>query len=138
MLSMIVGREGSGKTKKLVELLDKICKNCKGNIVFIERGDALKFNIDHDVRLIDIRNYSIHDFDVLYGFICGICESNYDVSNVFLDTVIGVAQENLHEFEVFTAMLKDLSERVKVNFYMAVSINMKYIPNFISRENLKI
>ena len=134
MLSLIAGKVGAGKTKKLVEIANKDAENCKGSIIFIERGNELKFDLSHNIRLVDINKYSIHDFDVLYGFICGICSDNYDISEIFVDTVLSVGSENLHEFEVFVGMIKDISEKRNIKIYMSVTIEFKHLPSFISRE----
>ena len=124
-----------------MEIANKDAENCKGSIIFIERGNELKFDLSHNIRLVDINKYSIHDFDVLYGFICGICSDNYDISEIFVDTVLSVGSENLHEFEVFVGMIKDISEKRNIKIYtepnqFEMDKKLKYVLSVGSLHNI--
>ena len=47
MITLIVGKKGSGKTKKLIQLANDAVKTSNGNVVCIEKGAKLTYDIDH-------------------------------------------------------------------------------------------
>ena len=47
MISMIIGNKGSGKTKRLVELVNAAVDASKGNVVCIEKGLKLTYDLTH-------------------------------------------------------------------------------------------
>lgn len=55
MVNIMMGPEGSGKTKLLIGALNQAVQRESGSIVCIEKGDTLRFDVDHKVRLIGIR-----------------------------------------------------------------------------------
>lgn len=85
MVKLIVGNKGSGKTKTLIDHVNKAAAVTKGNVVCIERGDSLKFDLSYHIRLIDIQEYSVSGPEAYYGFIAGLLAGNYDITEVFAD-----------------------------------------------------
>ena len=80
MISIIIGNKGSGKTKRLISLVNEAVSSSKGNVVCVEKVKKLTYDISHKARLIATDNYSICGFDALYGFLAGIRADNYDVT----------------------------------------------------------
>ena len=81
MISLIIGKKGSGKTKHLIETVNETAKASKGNVVCVEKGDVLGIYSGHDhtnafaVKLqgIDIGNslstrYNDDRFSSQYGY----------------------------------------------------------------------
>ena len=90
MIKLIIGKKGSGKTKKLIETVNAAAKNSPGNVVCIEKGDALTFSVAREVRLIDIENYGVKGYDEYYAMLCGIAASNHDVTHIFGDATLKI------------------------------------------------
>ena len=90
MVQLIVGNRGSGKTKTLITHVNKAADVSKGNVVCIERGDSLKFDLHHNIRLIDIKEYSLSGADAYYGFIAGLLAGNYDITDIFGDATFKI------------------------------------------------
>ncbi|MCL2033910.1 MAG: hypothetical protein FWG94_04170 [Oscillospiraceae bacterium] len=90
MVKLIVGSKGFGKTKILIDLVKKAAEVSKGNVICIERGDALKFGLSHHIRLIDIQEYSISGADGYYGFIAGLLAGDYDITDIFGDATFKI------------------------------------------------
>ena len=67
MIKLIVGKKGSGKTKALLELVNKALDQSKGHVVFIEKSAKLLYDISHKARLLDADSYDIHGFDSFYS-----------------------------------------------------------------------
>ena len=70
MIKLIIGNKGSGKTKRLIDLVNTTASETEGNVVCIEKGDVLTFSLSHKVRLIDAERYGIKGYDELYGLLC--------------------------------------------------------------------
>ena len=90
MVTLLTGKKGSGKTKKLIELAKEAVEKSNGNVVLIEKGQKLTYNLPYSVRLVDSDAYDVKGADALLGFISGICAGNYDVTDVFVDSTLKI------------------------------------------------
>jgi len=90
MVKLIVGNRGTGKTKALIDLVNQAMSNSKGNVVCIEKGDSLRFDLSHKVRLINIEDYTIKGPDAYYGFFAGLLAGNYDITEIFGDATFKI------------------------------------------------
>ena len=91
MITLLTGKKGSGKTKKLIDLANAAVEKSNGNVVVVEKGLKLTYDISHAARLIDIDAYDVQGGKGLYGFLAGICAGNYDVTDVFVDSTLKIA-----------------------------------------------
>ena len=101
MLSLIVGVKGTGKTKHLIDLTNKALAESKGNVVCLEKGNKLRYDIKHQARLIDTSEYFIEDGQSLYGFITGILASDHDITHIFIDSALKICGNNTETFDRF-------------------------------------
>ena len=76
MVKLIVGKKGTGKTKKLISLANEAVENSNGNVVVIEKGAKLTYDVTHKARLIDTEQYSISGYEAFFGFLSGLCAGN--------------------------------------------------------------
>ena len=95
MIKLIVGGKGSGKTKKMIEMINESATTTPGNIVCIEKSMKLTYDVSHAVRLIDVDEYKISGYEMLYGFIAGVLAGNYDIVEVYLDGVLKIGNHDL-------------------------------------------
>ena len=65
MIQVIMGLKGSGKTKKLVDSIHEAVLSTKGDVVCIEYGQKLTYDIPYRVRLVDSKEYAISNSDML-------------------------------------------------------------------------
>ena len=75
MVKLILGLQGAGKTKQLVENINEAVKTETGSMVCIEEGNKLRYDIDSRVRLIEYREYMMRDLPSLKGFVSGLFSS---------------------------------------------------------------
>ena len=59
MITLLTGKKGSGKTKKLIEMANAALEKTNGNVVVVEKGLKLTYDISHAARLIDIDAYDV-------------------------------------------------------------------------------
>ena len=128
MISMIIGNKGSGKTKRLVELVYAAVDASKGNVVCIEKGLKLTYDLTHKARLVDTDEYNISGFDTLYGFISGMCAGNYDLTEIFVDATLKIGGRNYEELADFMAKLAPLAEKTKVEIVFTISCDEADLP----------
>jgi len=97
MVKLLIGKKGTGKTKKLIALANEAVAASSGNVVVIEKGSKLTYDVTHKARLIDTEQYTIYGYDMLYGFLSGICAGNYDVTDILVDSTFKIAPEVIRE-----------------------------------------
>ncbi len=122
MLKLIIGKKGSGKTKTLISMVDEALAMTKGDVVCIEKGDKLKFDIKYQCRLIDTNEYLINDGQSLFGFIAGILASNHDVTDLFIDSALKICGNDPESFELFMKELEALLKNNPVNCTITSSL----------------
>ncbi len=120
MIQLIVGSKGSGKTKKMIDMINASAKTTPGNIVCIEKSMKLTYDIDHAARLIDVDEYKINSYDMLYGFVAGILAGNYDIVEVYLDGVLKIGD---HDMEGLGNLLDLLSELTGEGVKLVVTVS---------------
>ena len=122
MINLIIGKKGSGKTKKLVEYANGLISRSIGNVVVIVKGSKLTFELDHKVRLVNADNYEIRDFSALYGFICGLCAGNYDLTDILVDSTLDIGGGSVDNFNAFIEKLNLLLENSSTKLTLSVSL----------------
>ena len=127
MITLILGKKGSGKTKKLLDLCNEAVAQSKGNVVFIEKDTTLTYNLSHKVRLVAADEYAVRGFESFYGYIAGMCAGNYDITDIFVDSTLKISGgvDGLLEF---VEKLKALSEMANTNVVLSVSADPGEIP----------
>ena len=122
MVRLIMGLKGSGKTKQLIELVNAAAKDEPGNVVCIEAGTIMTYDIHYHIRLIDAVEYKIDSYEVFRGFISGLYAGNYDISHVFIDNLCKiVGDDGGHETEQFLAWLDQFGEKNNMKFTCTIS-----------------
>ena len=132
MVTLLIGKKGAGKTKKLIALANEAVAASSGNVVVIEKGAKLTYDVTHKARLIDTDQYNITGFDMLYGFISGICAGNYDVTDILVDSTFKIAPEALSGLEAFTKKIQELSETTSTNIVLLISADEADVPDSIN------
>ncbi|MBQ2273969.1 MAG: hypothetical protein IIW16_03855 [Clostridia bacterium] len=128
MIKLIIGNKGSGKTKKLIDMVNTTAAESNGSVVCVELGDTLTFNISHKVRLIDVKEYSISGYGEYYALLSGICAGNHDVTHVFGDATLRIGTRDYEELADFLARVKELSAKNKAEFIFTISCDESELP----------
>ena len=122
MVKLIIGVKGTGKTKALISMVNEAAEKSTGNVVCIEKGVGLRFDVKPTVRLINTNEYLVFDAAALYGFVAGILASNHDVTDLFIDGALKIANNDMAGFETFLKGLDELSNKLGVNVVLTSSI----------------
>ena len=116
MIEFIVGAKGTGKTKTMIDMINRAAGETTGNIVCIEKNMSLIYDIKHTVRLIDVDEYHINGYEQFYGFVAGVLAGNYDIMEVYIDGILRVGNRDMEGFEKLVARFEELCKDVKMVF----------------------
>ena len=122
MLKLIIGVKGTGKTKALINMVNTAVESSHGDVVCIEKGVKLRYDVKYQARLIDTKEYFISDAQALYGFVAGILASNHDVMDLFVDSALKICNNDMAAFEEFVEKVNALAQKLNVNIVMTSSI----------------
>lgn len=121
MIKLLVGERGTGKTKTLIENVNKASSTSKGQVVCLEWGDKLRFDVSCHVRLIDAEEFGIATAEKFYGFLTGILASNYDVTDLFIDSALKMCEDQDALASVLEKVVPML-EKHNVNTFITISL----------------
>ena len=130
MIHVIMGLKGSGKTKKLLDSVHEAVANASGDVVCIEYGKKLTYDVNYRVRLVDSKEYGICNPCMLKGFLSGLHAGNFDITHVYIDNLyktIGNDRAAGEEFILWCA------EFAKVN-NMEITVTVSDDPALASDE----
>ena len=133
MLKIIIGVKGTGKTKALISLVNESVEKSHGDVVCIEKGTKLRFDIKYQARLINTEEYSIEDAHALFGFVAGILASNHDVTDLFVDSALKICKNDVAEFEKMIVALDNLLEGQSTKVTITSSIPVEEASEVIKK-----
>ena len=122
MVNIIMGLKGSGKTKKLVDLVREAVNEETGDVVVIEKERKLTFDIPYQARLIDAGDYDIGSYEFLKGLICGVHAGNYDITHFFIDNFYKLVNDkSVEALQKFLSWLDKFSAQENISFIVSIS-----------------
>lgn len=134
MVKLIMGLKGSGKTKKLVDLVRGAVDEGNGDVVVIEKERKLTYDIPYQARLIDAGSYDIGTYEFLKGLICGIHAGNYDITHFYIDNFYKLVDDDSSGALIaFVTWLDKFSEDEKIEFYISISADPEAVPDTLKK-----
>ena len=122
MIRVIMGKKGSGKTKQMIDMINNAVQTEHGNVVCIERGNKLTFDINYQIRLVESSQYDVANYEALKGFVSGLYAGNYDITHIFIDSLTKiVGSECNNDTETFLDWLNSFGEKHNIKFTITIS-----------------
>ena len=121
MIHVIMGLKGSGKTKKLLASINETVANAQGDVVCIEYGKKLTYDLTYRVRLVDSKEYGINNQDKLKGFLSGLHAGNFDITNVYIDNLYTTIGSDRAAGEEFILWCAEFAQANNMNITLSVS-----------------
>ena len=121
MIHVIMGLKGSGKTKKLIDAINAAVAEANGDVVCIEYGRKLTYDVTYKVRLVDSKEYGISNLDMLKGFLSGLHAGNFDITNVYIDNLYKTIGADRAAGEAFILWCADFAKANAMNITVTVS-----------------
>ena len=121
MIHVIMGLKGSGKTKKLIEAINEAVASAHGDVVCIEYGKKLTYDVTYKVRLVDSKEYGISSPEMLKGFLSGLHAGNFDITNVFIDNLYKTFGQDQAANEAFVEWVAKFAQENNMEITMTIS-----------------
>ena len=121
MVQVIMGLKGSGKTKRLIDSIGEAVKTAQGDVVCIEYGSQLTYDVNYRVRLVNSKEYGINNIDKLQGLLSGLHAGNFDITNVYIDNLYKTIGADRAVGEAFIAWCAAFAEANNMNITITVS-----------------
>ncbi|HBD62865.1 MAG TPA: hypothetical protein DC038_00360 [Clostridiales bacterium] len=128
MVQIVCGHNGTGKTRKMIDMANKEIDNIQGKMVFLEANNRHIFNLDFRIRYINTKEFGLTNAEQFQGFVCGVIATDYDVELVYIDGLYKIAQSGMDNIEPIVERLDYLSEKFDVSFIMSVNQDVEDIP----------
>ncbi len=135
MVKVIMGSKGTGKTKHMIELVNIAVNEEAGNVVCIEKGQNLRFNVKHSAKLIDVSEYPMQlSYETIFAYICGLYCGNYDTTHIFIDSLYKITGDDDDSKAVeFLERLDRFSEATGIKFTIMISADILTAPEGIRK-----
>ena len=121
MVELIVGANGKGKSKFLIEKVNEEIQKAQGSIVYIDKSIKYMHDLGRGVRLINIRDYPIRNSDEFFGFLYGILSQDSDLEQIYIDNLHMVANVLSTDAEDVVSKFEKIGEKHDVKFLASVS-----------------
>ena len=121
MIHVIMGLKGSGKTKKMIASINEALASANGDVVCIEYGKKLTYDVNYRVRLVDSKEYGINSLDMLKGFLSGLHAGNFDITNVYIDNLYKTIGTDRAAGEAFILWCAEFAQANNMNITITVS-----------------
>ena len=122
MVQLIIGEKGKGKTKELLDKVNKEIQDITGNVVYLVKNTRHMFELNNKIRLIDCSEYLLDSPDAFVGFVSGIISQDHDLQKMYLDSLMKVAKVEADGVESILKKLEVVSEKFKIDFVISVSV----------------
>lgn len=128
MVNLIIGKKGSGKTKKLIGLVNAAVEKSNGNVVCVEKEKLLTYDVNYRARLVETDHFGVKGYDALYGFLSGIVAGDHDITDILVDATIKIGGDDFNALGDFLKKIAQLSKIAEQDFTFTVSCDESDIP----------
>ena len=133
MIKVIYGAKGTGKTKVLIDAANAAVESAKGHLIFITDTKRGMYDLERDIRFIDVTEYDVAGEAALCGFIKGVIAGNNDNEYVYIDGVVRIAGKPVAELAAFFYMLEKVSVSNNLTITVSVSATKEELPEFVTK-----
>ena len=131
MVQLIVGEKGKGKTKELLDRVNKEIKEANGTIVYLDKSRKHMYELNNKIRLIDMSDYDIQNSGEFLGFISGVVSQDNDLEKMYLDSFLKISKVSDEDLESVLVRLDDLGKKYNLSFVVSMSKDEKDLPDTI-------
>lgn len=128
MVEIIIGDKGKGKTKVLITKANDSALLTNGSLVYLDKNNKHIYELSNRIRMINVTDYKINNFDMFLGFLYGIASQDNDLEKLFLDSFLTIAHISDKEIQKAIELLSDFSEVHNIDLIISVSMNKDELP----------
>jgi len=134
MIKVIYGSKGTGKTKQMIEIANATIEQAKGHIIFVTDTKRGMYDLEREVRFIDVTDFDVAGEAALCGFVKGVIAGNHDNEYVFIDGVMRIAGKPVSEMASFFYMLEKVANDNGLTVYVSISAAKDELPDFVKKH----
>ena len=131
VIQIIFGEKGTGKTKRILDLANRLSKEAKGSTIFLDDDNSYMYDLDYAIRFVNTTEYGVVGPKMFYGFLCGFAASDYDLEYIFVDAFLKQVRHDLSTLEDFFDQLKSFSDQHGIHIVLSVSGSANQLPSFL-------
>jgi hypothetical protein len=117
----------------MIDAANAAVAQAKGHLIFITDTKRYMYDLEREVRFIDVSEYDIAGEAALCGFIKGVIAGNYDNEYVYIDGVVRIAGKPVQEMATFFYMLEKVAKSDSVTVTVSVSAAEEELPDFVKK-----
>ncbi len=137
MVQLIVGKKGKGKTKIILEMVNKEVVTASGNIVYLDKSNDHMYELNNKVRLINVKDYGVANADEFVGFIRGILSQDHDLQQVYFDGFLNISCiDGYEKVEEVLNKLDSISDTYGFKIIASISIDESDLPERLKSKVL--
>jgi chromosomal replication initiation ATPase DnaA len=133
MIKVIYGAKGTGKTKMMIEAANGVIEQAKGHMIFITDSKRGMYDLEREIRFIDVSEYDIAGEAALCGFIKGVIAGNHDNEYVYIDGIVRIAGKPVAELASFFNMLDKVATQGNLTITVTVTATKEELPDFVAK-----
>lgn len=135
MVQLILGKKGKGKTKIILDMVNKEITSADGNIVYLDKSIDHMYELNNKVRLINVKDYGVANADEFVGFIRGIVSQDHDLEQLYFDSFLKIANlEGSDRIVEIVEKLDAISETYKFKIIASVSLDESELPDSLKSK----
>lgn len=136
MIGVIFGEKGTGKTKQILEMANKSVQSAKGNTIFIDDDTSYIYDLSTKARFINASDFGITTPKMLYGFLCGLAASDFDLEAIYIDGLLSIIGHELDSLEGLFDDLRVFSAKNNLNIIMSITGSSETVPAYMKEYTL--
>ena len=133
MIKLVVGKNGSGKTKTMLDSIAQAVQEENGNVLFVCNSARHMLEVTYEVRLVDVSTADTETFRLFKAFIMGMLSQNYDISHIFIDSLFKIVPDDKDGLACFIEKLEEISKESNVKFTICISADKSELPDSIHK-----
>ncbi len=133
MIKVIYGAKGTGKTKMMIDAANAAVGEAKGHMIFITDTKRYMYDLEREIRFIDVSEYDVAGEAALCGFIKGVIAGNHDNEYVYIDGIVRIAGKPVQEMAAFFYMLEKVAKEGNLVITVSVSAAKEELPDFVTK-----
>ncbi len=134
MIKIVYGPKGFGKTKIMIDEVNKAADVAKGNVVFVTDKRMSTVSINFNVRCVYTEEHGIDNYQAFIGFINGLLAGNSDIEYIYIDGFRRIIGEKLRGGQkVFKAIKQLQKEYPELKMVISLSATKEELPSYAKR-----
>jgi ABC-type multidrug transport system ATPase subunit len=133
MVSMLVGPKGSGKTKRMIKLANDDVEKLSGSVVYIDDDKRHIYDLNHDMRFMNMEDYPVKTKEEFFGFVCGIISNNYDIQRIYIDGLLKVVDINVEDMTDYFSKFTNIAQKNDLKFIFALNEEKDALPEALQQ-----